>query len=513
MYDPPPSVVAQCPDQPSAVDEVLARALAKSPEDRYGTCEELIDALRTAFAASPRSLPDADTGPPPDAGEQVPPSKLSVPPVSLPPVDEEPPPVAEEPPPIAEEPPQPVDEEPPRPEPEDDSEAAVETVTIPRPPSRTRDSGQTEEQPSRKRPRGRHRTLIIVTTAAVAVVAVVGALLAAHPWTHPPVLKPAGLTAKSGLTNGSSTTDSVEISWSGPATGPLPDQYEIFRNGIQIGTVLGTETSYTDNGLAPNTSYGFQVIAVRSGKQSPVSATLKAQTPPLQPTGLAVKGETTSSLEIAWSGPAAGPPPGGYEILRNGTALTTVPGSITSYTDKGLDPDTGYSYQVIAVTGSNQSPASATLTSARTTKPPLSAAVLTWSGPVTEKMISINPAETGWQLQPGSSTRDTWTFSPVCSSGPCDATLTGAYDGYPITAKLTRSGATYTGTAQLKNDYYCSNKRQAYSGTLTVNVSVNGAGTQGGVWTATSIAGHETVNIPVAYNCYATTAQLDVKSG
>jgi hypothetical protein len=65
----------------------------------------------------------------------------------------------------------------------------------------------------------------------------------------------------------------VEIAWSGPATGPLPDEYEIFRDGSQVGTVLGTETRYTEGGLAPEMSYGFQVIAVRGGQPSPASAT------------------------------------------------------------------------------------------------------------------------------------------------------------------------------------------------------------------------------------------------
>jgi serine/threonine-protein kinase len=573
MYDTPPSLLAQRPDQPSAVDEVFTRALAKSPEDRYGTCEELIGALRTAFGVSPQALPGARTGPRPAATPQqpeldsaaapeslpraqepVPPSALSLPPailsasslpaahaetaIALPPSDAST---------AAEEPagkPDPDDEQAPeesidlpaprvpQPEPEDDSDATIATVTSARLATRARDSDQpttadavashasagTEPsaddpaaQVSQKRPRRRHRVLITATVASVAAVAGAGALLAAHPWIHP-VLKPTGLTVESDTTDHAGTADSVEITWSGPATGPLPDSYEIFRNSTEIGTVLGTKTSYTDDGLTPNASYGFQVIAVRGGTQSPASATLTVQPPPLRPAGLGVKAATTSSLEIAWSGPAAGPPPADYEILRDSIEITTVPGSITSYTDKGLAPDTGYSYQVIAVTGSKRSPSSAILTSASTTKPPLSAAVLNWSGQVTEKMTSLNPAEPSWPLQPGQSTQDTWTFTPDCSSGPCNATLTGAYDGYPFTTTLTRSGATYTGTAELKNDYYCETKSNVYSGTLTINVTVNAAETDVNIWTATSFSGNETENAPAAYNCSAVTDQLDVKS-
>ncbi|MEU3917218.1 serine/threonine-protein kinase [Streptomyces sp. NPDC029004] len=48
QYDPPPPLTEQRPDIPGAVDGVLARALAKSPDDRYDSCLAFVSALRVA---------------------------------------------------------------------------------------------------------------------------------------------------------------------------------------------------------------------------------------------------------------------------------------------------------------------------------------------------------------------------------------------------------------------------------------------------------------------------------
>jgi serine/threonine-protein kinase len=48
LTDPPPSLVAQRPELPAAVDAVMARALAKAPADRYGRCLEFAEALLAA---------------------------------------------------------------------------------------------------------------------------------------------------------------------------------------------------------------------------------------------------------------------------------------------------------------------------------------------------------------------------------------------------------------------------------------------------------------------------------
>ncbi len=48
QYDQPPPLTEQRPELPAAVDPVFAKALAKSPDDRYDSCLDFVAALRAA---------------------------------------------------------------------------------------------------------------------------------------------------------------------------------------------------------------------------------------------------------------------------------------------------------------------------------------------------------------------------------------------------------------------------------------------------------------------------------
>ena len=45
-HAPPPALTGLRPDLPAAVDGVIAKALSKAPDDRYGTCLEFATARR-----------------------------------------------------------------------------------------------------------------------------------------------------------------------------------------------------------------------------------------------------------------------------------------------------------------------------------------------------------------------------------------------------------------------------------------------------------------------------------
>jgi YVTN family beta-propeller protein len=52
VHDPPPRVGEHRPDLPTGLDEVVDRALAKAPGDRYSSCGALIDAAEAALAGA-----------------------------------------------------------------------------------------------------------------------------------------------------------------------------------------------------------------------------------------------------------------------------------------------------------------------------------------------------------------------------------------------------------------------------------------------------------------------------
>jgi serine/threonine protein kinase len=60
LNDPPPAVTSYNEVLPRTVDEVVATAMAKAPEDRFGTCRELVTALRVALRSGD---PPAISGP------------------------------------------------------------------------------------------------------------------------------------------------------------------------------------------------------------------------------------------------------------------------------------------------------------------------------------------------------------------------------------------------------------------------------------------------------------------
>ncbi len=73
----PPSLTGMRPDLPTAVDGVIAKALSKAPDDRYGTCLEFATALRQACGIRTGSTAPGKVVPGPGATRAVRPDELA----------------------------------------------------------------------------------------------------------------------------------------------------------------------------------------------------------------------------------------------------------------------------------------------------------------------------------------------------------------------------------------------------------------------------------------------------
>jgi len=73
----PPSLTSMRPDLPTAVDGVIAKALSKAPDDRYGTCLEFATALRQACGVRTGSTAPGKVVPGPGATRAVRPDELA----------------------------------------------------------------------------------------------------------------------------------------------------------------------------------------------------------------------------------------------------------------------------------------------------------------------------------------------------------------------------------------------------------------------------------------------------
>jgi len=177
-----------------------------------------------------------------------------------------------------------------------------------------------------------------------------------------------------GLAAGSSTANTVPLSWTAPVTGGAAANYTVqYRAtgtttwGTASSTVTGT--SYTVTGLVASTGYDFQVFAVNGAGSGTPSATITASTTmvaPGQVTGLAVGTATASDVPLSWTAPSSGGTVASYTVQYRSTGASTwntASSSVagTSYTVTGLAASTGYDFQVFAVNAGGSGTTSTTV--------------------------------------------------------------------------------------------------------------------------------------------------------
>ena len=146
----------------------------------------------------------------------------------------------------------------------------------------------------------------------------------------------------------------IDVSWS-PSTDDESGVagYRVLRDGGEI--AVTEATVFQDGGLAPGTTYEYQVSAINGAEleselSSPASATTPDDSGPTVPTNLSATAISTESIGLSWS-PSTDDESGiaYYRVFRGGEEIATPTGA--EYQDTGLASGTTYEYRVSAVNG------------------------------------------------------------------------------------------------------------------------------------------------------------------
>ena len=164
--------------------------------------------------------------------------------------------------------------------------------------------------------------------------------------------------APTGLAATTTSSTQIDLSWTDVAneTGfKIERKTGVGGSYSQIATVGAGVVTYSNTGLAPNTTYYYRVRATNAGGDSPYSNEANATTldsAPAAPSALAATAVSTTQINLSWTDNASNET--GFKIERKtgsgGTyaEIGTVGANVTTYNDAGLSPTTTYYYRVRA---------------------------------------------------------------------------------------------------------------------------------------------------------------------
>lgn len=139
----------------------------------------------------------------------------------------------------------------------------------------------------------------------------------------------------------------ISLSWAASTDNVAVSGYRVFRGGVQVGTATGT--GYTDGGLAPSTSYTYQVLAYDASGNTSGAATASATTPtpdgvaPSAPTNLTGSVGKGKKVTLSWKASTDNVGVAGYRVFQNGNLISTVTGtSFTGPLPGGKNPSATY---------------------------------------------------------------------------------------------------------------------------------------------------------------------------
>jgi uncharacterized repeat protein (TIGR03806 family) len=180
----------------------------------------------------------------------------------------------------------------------------------------------------------------------------------------------------------SRSSSRVDLSWSASTdAGTGVGGYQVYRDGVQVGTVAAPAVTFQDQGLTAATTYSFTVRALDRASPPNVSAPSAAAAattllqedvdPPTVPLDVTAVAILPNRVLVSWSASAdAGTGVGGYQVFRGGALVATVNAPATSYLDAAVSAATSYAYQVAAFDLASPANVSAASSTADVTTPP-----------------------------------------------------------------------------------------------------------------------------------------------
>ena len=201
-------------------------------------------------------------------------------------------------------------------------------------------------------------------------------------------------TSPAGVQTTALDASTVQISWQAATDNVGTTGYNIYRNGVLVGTT--TNTTFTDTGLSDATAYQYAIAAYdAAGNVSVLSGTASVTTPdgtaPSVPVNVQATPVSGSEIDLTWQSAVDNTGVVGYNLYRDGVLIATI--ATNTYVDSGLNDATTHYYAVSAFDAAGNVSAQSDIVSATTpdnTPPsvPLGVSAIAQSG---------NSAQVTWQ--------------------------------------------------------------------------------------------------------------------
>ncbi len=241
-----------------------------------------------------------------------------------------------------------------------------------------------------------------------------------------------------GLTATATSSSQINLSWTDVAT---ETGFKIERKtGVggtysQIATVGTGIVTYSNTGLAANTTYYYRIRATNAGGDSPYSSEANATTldvAPAAPSGLSATSISSTQINLSWTDNATNET--GFKIERKtgsgGTyaQIATTGANVTTYNDTGLTSGTIYFYRVRATNAVGDSAYSAEASAATGTVPPDTPTGLTATA-TSSSQINLSwtdvATETGFKIERKTGVGGTYSQIATVGAGVVTYSNTG----------------------------------------------------------------------------------------